>query len=106
MGAYDSLMGFHEHGNKPTESIQANSGVNNKTLPYTGNHPACGNTPVCFTGQGQFCFSNKAYKLQRLYHGKSYPEEFDFSPAKSFIGQPINIKIPIPVGKNKTKFIF
>jgi hypothetical protein len=46
------------------------------------------------------------YELLSLYHGKSYPEGVVCSPAKSFIGQPINIKIPIPVGKNKTKFVF
>jgi hypothetical protein len=37
----------------------------------------------------------------RLYDTSSYPEGDVCSPAKSFIGQPINIKIPIPVGKVK-----
>jgi hypothetical protein len=34
----------------------------------------------------------------RLYDNNAHPEEVVRSPAKSFIGHPINIKIPIPVG--------
>jgi hypothetical protein len=40
----------------------------------------------------------------RLYSSNSYPEGVVCSPAKSFIGQPINIKIPIPVAKIKANF--
>jgi len=41
-----------------------------------------------------------------MYHGNSYPEGDVCSPAKSFIGQPMNIKIPIPVGKIKPNLFF
>lgn len=48
----------------------------------------------------KFKISNK------LYDNNAHPEEVVCSPAKSFIGQPINIKIPIPVGKtNKIVFV-
>jgi hypothetical protein len=42
--------------------------------------------------------------FNKLCDNNAHPEEVVCSPAKSFIGQPINIKTPIPVGK--TKYIF